>query len=219
MFILRDMQKEQEIWADKNFPGNKMIHPLVGIIEEVGELAHVVLKETQTIRYTPDVVIAKKKDAVSDIMIFLAHYCTKNSFTMPEIQVPAQEMIHVRADQHRMVLNISKIVGDAAQDYLLSGDESDFKWRVRSFAVALTVALDEFSAANGFSMMNAVEETWSQVKSRDWKKNPTDANVIAEAAAEKQLSLPFDGTQTVGINGPLHDQKSPFKHRTTTLED
>lgn len=101
---LRQLETEVQEWAKRNFPNNKPHMPLLGATEEVGELAHAHLKMEQGIRGTPEEHLAAKKDAVGDIIIYLADYC----------------------------------------------------WR------------------NGFSLAVVVEETWSQVKERDWQKNKKD---------------------------------------------
>jgi NTP pyrophosphatase (non-canonical NTP hydrolase) len=48
---------------------------LLGVVEEVGELSHAHLKLEQGIRINEDHK-TKQVDAVGDIVVFLAHYCT-----------------------------------------------------------------------------------------------------------------------------------------------
>lgn len=110
MFDFRQLQEEVSEWARRNFgpPHGSGYRPLLGVQEEVGELAHAHLKAEQGIRGNEDHESAKK-DAVGDIVIYLADYCS----------------------------------------------------------------------SNGIDMQQAVEGTWNEVKRRDWKKNPDNANVIA----------------------------------------
>lgn len=73
---LREMQEEQGVWADRNFgSGRPSWQPLLGAVEEVGELAHAHLKQAQGIRGTMAEHRAAKIDAVGDIIVFLADYC------------------------------------------------------------------------------------------------------------------------------------------------
>jgi NTP pyrophosphatase (non-canonical NTP hydrolase) len=51
--------------------------PLIGLVEEVGELAHAHLKQKQKIRGTYKEHQAAKIDAIGDIMIYLADYCAR----------------------------------------------------------------------------------------------------------------------------------------------
>jgi NTP pyrophosphatase (non-canonical NTP hydrolase) len=78
------LQKEVGEWSRRNFPNNKTYHPLLGIGEETGELMHAHLKLEQGIRGTPEEHVAAKKDAVGDIMIYMADYCERNGLDLDE---------------------------------------------------------------------------------------------------------------------------------------
>ena len=58
--------------------------PLLGLMEEVGELSHAHLKGLQGIRGMDDPVECKRKksDAVGDIVIYLASYCNSNDLDL-----------------------------------------------------------------------------------------------------------------------------------------
>jgi len=75
------MQREQETWADKNFPNNNRTHQLLGIVEEVGELCHAHLKFEQNIR-TNEPHAESKCDALGDIFIFMLGYANKNGIDL-----------------------------------------------------------------------------------------------------------------------------------------
>lgn len=78
-----DFQAEQELWVRRNFPGRTCFHPLLGLQEEVGELAHHVLKRDQGIRLEED-HDAGIRDAVADIFIYLADFCTAEELDLGE---------------------------------------------------------------------------------------------------------------------------------------
>ena len=91
--MLKKLQKEQKSWVKHNFlprAGNftpeliESVVPLLGIMEEVGELAHAHLKQGQKIRTNED-HIGLTKDAIGDIVIYLADYCTARGFDLEEI--------------------------------------------------------------------------------------------------------------------------------------
>lgn len=84
MLSLSELQKQQKEWADRNFPTRKNYQPLLGVIEEVGELAHAHLKQEQGIRGTKEEFEYKKKDAVGDVIVFLADYCTLNNLDLQQ---------------------------------------------------------------------------------------------------------------------------------------
>lgn len=79
---LSQLQSEVGEWSRKNFPNNQPYHPLLGVTEETGELAHAHLKMDQGIRGTPEEHKLAKIDAVADIMIYLANYCDLNAINM-----------------------------------------------------------------------------------------------------------------------------------------
>lgn len=54
-------------------------------MEELGELTHSHLKQLQGIRGTPEEHVAKAKDAVGDIIVYLADYCTRRGWDLENI--------------------------------------------------------------------------------------------------------------------------------------
>ena len=80
----RQLQEEQAPWVAHNFPGREAYYPLLGAIEELGELAHAHLKNIQGIRGTPEEHHAAKIDAVADTVTFLADYCTASGIDFQE---------------------------------------------------------------------------------------------------------------------------------------
>lgn len=81
---LAQLQNDHEVWVNDNFPGQQPWEPLLGLQEEVGELAHAHLKHHQGIRGMDDeaAAIAAKEDAVGDIVIYLASYCNANDLDL-----------------------------------------------------------------------------------------------------------------------------------------
>jgi len=75
MHLLRLQQTHSE-WAKRNFPNAVSNDALLGVVEEVGELAHAVLKRKQGIRGTAQEHHAEIIDAVGDIVMYLTHFCT-----------------------------------------------------------------------------------------------------------------------------------------------
>ncbi len=88
-----ELQKQTAIWQTNNFSEAKAHQPLLGIIEEVGELSHAHLKQEQGIRNSNT---EDKEDAVGDIIIFLCHYCTMNNIDMDNAVVSTWEKVKQR---------------------------------------------------------------------------------------------------------------------------
>jgi NTP pyrophosphatase (non-canonical NTP hydrolase) len=70
------LQLDLHRWRQRNFPNANATQQLLGVVEEVGELAHAHLKQIQGIRGTPEEHDAAIKDAVADIVIYLLGYCS-----------------------------------------------------------------------------------------------------------------------------------------------
>jgi NTP pyrophosphatase (non-canonical NTP hydrolase) len=72
---LRDLQSQHATWVKRNFPNATPAHGLLGLIEELGELAHAQLKTESNIRGNEDHEAAIR-DSVGDLVIYLSSYCT-----------------------------------------------------------------------------------------------------------------------------------------------
>lgn len=93
---LIEIEAEINEWQSRNFPNAKSYQPLLGAVEEMGELSHAHLKMEQGIRGTPMEHLMKKKDSVGDILIYLVHYCKLNGFTMEECLATAWHEVKQR---------------------------------------------------------------------------------------------------------------------------
>jgi NTP pyrophosphatase (non-canonical NTP hydrolase) len=82
---LDDLQAEIFSWQTKNFGDQPAHRSFLGVVEEVGELAHAILKHEQAIRGTPEEHVAAKKDAIGDAMIFLLNYCSAHGYSLARI--------------------------------------------------------------------------------------------------------------------------------------
>jgi len=90
---LKQLQKEQKLWVEHNFIpriGNftpellESVAPLLGALEELGELAHSHLKQGQNIRVA-EKHVENAKDAIGDIVIYLSDYCSARNFNFGDI--------------------------------------------------------------------------------------------------------------------------------------
>jgi len=75
------IQNIQELWERYNFGEQPLTNAMLGVVEEVGELSHLLLKRDQKIREgsheSEELFKAKITDAVGDITIYLMSLCTK----------------------------------------------------------------------------------------------------------------------------------------------
>ncbi len=90
------MMNDLQTWSQKNFGDNKGINhlgPLIGMQEELGELAHIALKKHQDIRRDEefskpdDLGILPEHDALADILVYWLDYCWRVGIQDPELLV------------------------------------------------------------------------------------------------------------------------------------
>ena len=82
IFDFEQLQFEQGVWQEQNFPNSTEHQCFYGVVEEIGELSHALLKMDQGIRGTKQEHTAEAKDAVGDIVIYLAGLCNKRGINL-----------------------------------------------------------------------------------------------------------------------------------------
>lgn len=82
---LAELQKENRVWAERNFGCVPWWQPLMGLSEELGELNHALLKQEQGIRGNWGEHEAKAQDAVGDMVIYLLDLCNKRGWDLERI--------------------------------------------------------------------------------------------------------------------------------------
>jgi len=97
------LQAEHKVWLEHNFPRQLSHEALLGVVEEVGELSHSHLKKGQGIRGTDRAHVAAIKDAIGDIVIYLASYCTTNGYDLDECVEDAWALVMQRDWQDNKV--------------------------------------------------------------------------------------------------------------------
>lgn len=180
--MLNYIELQQEIyqWKVKNF-GGKVKHGhqnMLGVIEEIGELSHSVLKKQQGIRLNEN-HDEKIEDAIGDIFIFLLNWLSEKNIIidMPlvfyddsvcnvddeinvmEVYMSAYELVHIQ---------LSHETGKIKDNKLSKYETEQF---FRQSAKTLIEKLIFFCGCNNLSFETVVLNTWSQVKQRNWKEN------------------------------------------------
>lgn len=80
MYTFKQLQDEHRLWVAHNFPTAEPYKFLLGAMEELGELCHAQLKSELGIRAGD--WNARQQDAVADIIIFLAGYCSVKGYDL-----------------------------------------------------------------------------------------------------------------------------------------
>ena len=84
---IREMQVEHLAWEQHNFPSTMGQYngPFKGIVEEVGELSHSLLKQEQGIRGTYEEHEKLAKDALGDMLVFMLSFCHAKGWDLQSI--------------------------------------------------------------------------------------------------------------------------------------
>lgn len=82
MTTLNELQQELRPWQEHNFPGRAAWEPVMGVAEEAGELSHAFLKRHQTIRGSAEAHEAEIRDAIGDIIVYLADVSNAMGFDL-----------------------------------------------------------------------------------------------------------------------------------------
>ena len=90
---LEQLQGEAWEWVQHNFPNGQPYQPLLGAMEELGELCHAHLKMEQGIREADN---EDKWDAVGDIVVYLADYCNRNGIDLAKAVEMVWESVKFR---------------------------------------------------------------------------------------------------------------------------
>lgn len=157
---LLELQTQVSEWSHRNFPNNKPHHPLLGIVEEVGELDDA----------TTDEAI---EDAVADILIYAADYCARNDLLLVEGE----------GESNSLGSAVSRLA-----HFHLKG-EQDIRYPAEQIQALKQQAVERVAAElfnfgrdAGVDVLQAASAVWEKVRLRDWQKHPVNAAKIAEGS-------------------------------------
>lgn len=94
---LSELQRQRNEWVQRNFGDNDtLMSSYLGASEEMGELAHHLLKRDQGIRGSAEHHTAEIRDAVCDTIIFLIGVATHEGFDIGEALTETWEQVRAR---------------------------------------------------------------------------------------------------------------------------
>lgn len=181
------LQPEVNEWANKNFgTGHPAWHPLMGMIEELGELGHCHLKAVQGIRGTQAQHAAGIVDAVGDIVVYMCQYVSLQGITLQSVLsgwdyfYEFQNWVasaHPRDEPFmydwRAYLDMSASLGAIAKMHVEHPSSND-KQIVRDLLRAFMIDIAMYCNIRCISLQEAIDTTWEMVSKRDWTKNKKD---------------------------------------------
>ena len=174
MFTFTQLQEEQRPWVEHNFSGRPAHQPLLGIVEELGELARAADRE-------------EREDAYADIAIFACDYCSAKGWDLADIftrsELYRRERIPglMRVDaRHFMFIQAADLCHSHLkfEQKIRTGEAHDYAARK-----ALSTLLGELYCTakdDGLELFAVVEKVWAKVKLRDWKKDSKSAGEVAK---------------------------------------
>lgn len=154
-----ELVKERDAWVAHNFPDTNPAETTLGVIEEMGELAHSHLKQRQSIRGSDEEHVANGKDAIGDLIVYLMGCMSYRG-------VPSNTdgfRLKTVADPMDMesIFHLAAAVGGL----VIRNSVYDIEQVIRCCM--------QYCYQRGWNFDEIVEETWAQVSKRDWKADPT----------------------------------------------
>jgi hypothetical protein len=181
---------EVAIWCEKNFGpiiptenGVKYAHqPLLGIIEELGELEEALINYDKllsthtfnTIAYDSRVTNAVI-DAIGDIMIYKADYCRVLGINIEHVT----NIIYTHAKQD---ITYAVLVGKLCHAHLkmeqgIRGDKIGHIKDIIEYLKLIYSRLCIICWKYNIDFDQCIEVTWKKVQNRDWNKNKVNGGV------------------------------------------
>lgn len=157
-WTFKNLQEEQVPWVLHNFGNRPSWQPLLGIAEEIGELTDAIYADSE----------AGIKDAIGDIVIFTADFCTAMGFDLEAIWLVSRQLVHNPP--------ITICYGQLAHAYLkksqgIRGNPKELDADMVGILSGLMDHAFQFATRRNWNLIEIVHETWNEVKKRDWKAN------------------------------------------------
>ena len=82
---MEQLQIELHRWRQKNFPGVTATEQLLGMMEELGELTHSLVKQERKIRGEYSFHERQMQDAIADLVIYTMGFCSCRGWDFTKI--------------------------------------------------------------------------------------------------------------------------------------
>lgn len=188
MFTWTRLQSEVGRWVQKNFPESPAHHQIWGLVEELGELTHAMLKSQQGIRGDAEKHTAAGKDAVADSIIFFMSACTLHNWTAQEVlrsatpeefqatfSIPPKRSAFAHTIFHLAHL-VTQLEDAASAPTALECDA--YTSGAQRSALLYVSGLAATCTKMGWSLQDIIEDVWPNVRQRDWTKNKVDGVAV-----------------------------------------
>lgn len=164
-FTWEQLQQESAVWSEKNFAPRPAHWPLLGIVEELGELEEAYLPEEG------EVDAAAVLDAIADTMVFMADYCNAMGMHLASIVSDASKISHLDVEQKSMILAGRLAHAQLKLEQGIRGTTADHRAALL-FTLSHVVAHLHQVLGNTDekqSLIDVVFATWKEVRERVWR--------------------------------------------------
>lgn len=180
---ISELQHQQYTWQTTNFGKQEEYRPLLGMIEELGELARGQLKYEQNIRGTKESHFDAQRDAIADVIIYLFGFCSAynvslsailgaNTFQEFQRSLKTQRQLKLgEAPQFtdwECIVRASQALGKVCKYH------NNYWPKAEKNLYTLVLSLARYCNIREWNLQETVEETWNTVvKKRNWVADPT----------------------------------------------
>jgi len=150
-----------QTWVEANFPNTPSYRPLLGIVEEIGELRDAHIENN-------DALI---KDSIGDTLVYAHHYATIMEFNLHAA---------IELGPLTRFKDLTILIGKLAHCHLKyeQGIRQITKAEVELTYAALIRGLNTFAMVRSLDLFSVLFETFTQVQKRNWAKHKTDGGVV-----------------------------------------
>lgn len=195
----KTLVEERDEWVARNFPDSYKTDTLLGVVEELGELAHAHLKSKQGIRGTKAEHNEAAKDAIGDLVVYLLGVISYEKIIEYIDHEQYLNSIHKSNGRELALFDLAAEVG-ALCSYVSPSGPRGLKETIAYRVNRILALCAAYCAHRYWNFGEIVTQTWDHVKQRDWNKHREDGalkddpkmkdpevqRIEAEAQATKQ---------------------------------
>lgn len=186
------LQKEVMAWNAKNFPHAQPHHPLLGIVEEIGELM-----EAQSAiavgKMAAEQGNTAARDAIGDAVIFMAVFCGMAGFSLLQLaEKHADDFSLPLYSEKELTFMFSLTLGKLCHAFLK--DQQGIRGHSHRDVMGeqigkLMCLLGLMCQVSDFDILECVDEAWAVVKERDWVKWPKTGRPPGEGSVKTRMKV------------------------------
>jgi hypothetical protein len=189
--FFKKLSEQVGLWSVYNF-GIQLPHrPALGMIEELNEL-----------KYSLDKLDTKQViDAVGDITIYMADYCSIRGWDMGDVwalrdPMPITTIPEMPGELSRWLAH-SHLKGEQG----IRGGSAKHDERMQSTCASALWYCLGVSNAFGVDYLEVAAKVWGEVKLRDWRKKKDTAHMVAELQIKDELTVRVTTSQPLVLTG------------------